>query len=144
MSVYVTGETVLDGRTLGKGSSEFRPCCPRGSYARYVRDGCTCGVVYRGSREGARAHLRVSPGYQIPEGARSKRAWNEFAFGLEDDRVLMVRFDDSDGEVYLYRTDFEPDDLEAIERAIDDSVDIFARLRRDAVDFVRERLSGKG
>lgn len=136
-------ETTLDGRELATGGTAFRPCDESGSIARYVRDGCVCAVLYRD--DGRQRYVRVSPSYQVPAGARSRRAWNEFVFNVEDDRAVMVRFDEEDGEVYLYRTDFERGDLEAVSRIIDDSVDLMAGLRPHVVEFTRERLAaGRG
>ena len=137
MSIYKS-ETILDGRRLGTGGTEFRPCDRHGSRARYVRDGCVCGVVYRD--DGDHRYVRVSPGYQIPAGARSRRDWNELVFGVEDDRAVMVRLDEDDGEVFLYRTDFEKDDIEGIARVIDESVNLMATLRPHVVEFVRDHL----
>ena len=52
----------------------------------------------------------------------------------------MVRLDEDDGEVFLYRTDFEKDDIEGIARVIDESVNLMATLRPHVVEFVRDHL----
>lgn len=140
MSIYKS-ETILDGRRLGTGGTEFRPCDRHCSRARYVRDGCVCGVIYRD--DGDHRYVRVSPSYQIPTGARSRRGWNELVFGVEDDRAVMVRLDEDDGEVFLYRDDFEKNDIEGITRVIDESVGLMATLRPHVVEFVRDRLASQ-
>lgn len=139
MTIKSSGATPLDGLTLGQGGTAFAPCDDDSSYAYYERAGAGCSVIYE--RGDDHPYLRFSPNWMLPEGARDRRAWQRFVFGLEDDRALELRVDFSDGEVRYFYSGTPLEELDDIERSIDEGVEFVTSLYPDVVRFVGEQLA---
>ena len=142
MSIVKAGATPLDGLTLGRGGTPFVPNDDNSSHAIYERHGRSCGVTYELGREFH--YLRFSPDWQLPEGARARGPWNRFVFGLDDDRTLDLNVDYGDGEVRYFYSDTPLEELEDIERAIDEGVELVTSIYPDVVGFVARQLATRG
>lgn len=138
MTIAKSGATPLDGLTLGRGGTPFVPNDEDSSHAFYERHGRTCGVTYE--LGGDFHYLRFTPDWQLPDGARDRAAWNRFVFGLDDNRALALHVDFDDGEVRYFYSDTPLEELDDIERAIDEGVELVTSIYPDVVGFVaRER-----
>lgn len=139
MAIKNSGATPLDGLVLGSGGTAFVPCDEDSSYAYYERDGSGCVVIYE-LGEGHH-YLCFSPNWMLPEGACNRRAWQRFVFGLDDDRALELRVDFSDGEVRYFYSSTPLEELEDIERSIDEGVAFVISLYPEVMRFVSEQLA---
>lgn len=139
MTIKSTGVTPLDGMRLGHGGTAFAPCDEDSSCAYYERGDSGCSVIYELGVD--HHYLRFTPNWMLPEGARDRRAWQRFAFGLEDDRALELRIDFTDGEVRYFYSATPLEELDDIERAIEEGVEFVTSLYPDVKRFVAEQLA---
>ncbi len=138
MSISTKGATPLDGLCVGTGGVPFCPNDEDSAFATYERNGRSCAVICEMCD--GEPYLKFCPDWQIPAGARSRDAWNRFAFESDDDRMLELHVDFEDGEVRFFHSLGSIDDLDVVARAIDEGVNFVTSIYPSVVDCVRAQL----
>lgn len=137
-----TRVTPVDGLEVASGGTRFVPCSDKASFAVYERGGLACGVCL--DVGGSYRDLRFSPSWRLPHGAHDRRAWNRFVFEAEDDRMMEMRMDPRDGELFYVYADTPLEDLDDIERSIERGLDFVFSSYEETRAFVRRQMDVEG
>lgn len=131
-------ETPLDGLEVAEGAGPFVPCAKGESFAVYRRGNLSCGV-HLITRDISRS-LMFHPSWRPPHGAHGRDAWNRFIFEAEDERMVEMRMDPDDGEIYYVYSDTPLEDLDDIERSIERGLDFVFSTYLEILAYVRWQL----
>jgi hypothetical protein len=124
--------TPIDGITIC--GETFVPASNSSAHAIFYRGDRSCGITFDMGR--IHPFLRCAPGIALPPWARDINVWRRLAWFADDDRLLDVEIDESDGEItYLLNDEVVGDDPE---RSIAESLDFLLGddFERMALEFV--------
>ena len=139
MTIIKSRSTLLDDVTIPNATMPFVQADETSSFTIVETNGRTVGISFDTDPA---PHLRFSPDWQLPEGARDKEQWNRFEFDCEDERVMDVHIDFRDGEIkYIELLDKETaSDPDKLIEAVVKNCDWITQLYPRFVEFTRQQL----